>query len=605
MAGDQLYLLGDQGLAGHPRPRSQVRFVALTGSAMAACEERKLEYRRIDSWCDPAQIAELGWANYRNFDALCEQVDQTLWRLVPDLAERAIQPLRFSFYEAKMVVDSLSTKVLMLNRMAKANPGVQWVLHRPTLSPPARRLPGFDARTDLFGHIVADGLLGRDVSLHWLDAAPPMFERGADGQGWAAGIRARLRAAAKRLRPPRRGQFLLFAPGHDISYVLPRLAARGLRPMAPAEGKRRSAIDHAACLAELRRLPALAAVSQVEGCDMLPLLVEYLIKPLLYQIPVAVAAYDAVAAQLERHPARFALTASVNLGLAARAQMEAARRTGAPLVTYQEGAGYGSMETPIYDYTEMRDGDLFLAYGDGNAEHYQEREWPVKPMYTVGSAHQEALRRNLRQAHRQPRKRRTVIYVGTCSATNINHVPNNGLVETYYLEQQRHIFESMLTLPEDFDLAARLHPSDQGGAALLRLPQFARLRRELRPMEQLLDQADVFIIDFPSTVLLSACFTEARLLVLAQHGVTGLSRSQESRLSSRAEVVHSPEELGAAIRALPDQWGLGVRSGDDYLTAYCLPRLAGSAADRAAEILSTLGTPSSLGVTGTGCIHDP
>src|SRR5277367_845688 len=74
--------------------------VAVSASGMAACEAAGLPYRRLDSWCSPEEIADLGWRNYRNLDNFCSIADDAVRAHVPELACRGLFPFGFSFYKA-------------------------------------------------------------------------------------------------------------------------------------------------------------------------------------------------------------------------------------------------------------------------------------------------------------------------------------------------------------------------------------------------------------------------------------------------------------------------------------------------------------------------
>ena len=566
--------------------------MAVTASGMAACETAGVSYRRLDSWCQPEEIAELGWRNYRVLDEFCAVADDALLGAIPDLARRKLTPLRFLFFFAKIAMDSLSIKVLTLSRMLETEKPARVVYAASSAGPGPENLPSFDHGSNLFAEILERTTCAAGIERRRLAAAamsPP-------GRSWSARALlgsarrhagSRIRSVRGRMRRER--PYLLFNQGHDIPYVMPLLAARGFRPIAPAR------VDDALPARPIdwhRLLGAdrLASVFSVNGHSYDALMLEHFFLPLAAQLPTAVASYDAVAAQLRSEPTTFALTGTINVNLADRSMMAAAQHAGVKLVTYQEGAGYGSMVTPIYDYTEARDGDLLLVYGEGNAEYYAELGWRTKPFRAVGSAHQDVVRHRLANATSTGRPF-TVMYVGTNVDVNIMHCPNNGLVDTYYFRAQLRLFDALRDLPDDVRVIAKLHSADVASRELLSAPGYRRILVEDRQLEAVIDQADVFVIDFPSTTLLCACSTRASILVLAEPGVTGLTPAQEARLGRRARIFHGVDDLVLALHAeMAARAGEPTRDAPDvaddaYLLAYAIHRRDGRSAERAANAL--------------------
>src|SRR5262249_40222516 len=139
--------------------------------------------------------------------------------------------------------------------------------------------------------------------------------------------------------------------------------------------------------------------------------------------------------------------------------------------------------------------------------------------------------------------------VGTAVDTNVMHCPNNGLVDTFYFRSQLLIFETLRSLPDSVRVIAKLHQSDSASRELLSSPIYRRIQIEAKRLEDVLDEADLFIIDFPSTTLLSCCSTQAEIFVLVEPGVTALTQTQSQLLARRAQVFQSADILAHALRA--------------------------------------------------------
>jgi hypothetical protein len=568
--------------------------VATTARGMAACEESSVSYSRLDSWCSVQEIADLGWRNYEALDGFCRVADEALLAANPDLARRHLYLMRFSYYFMKIAMDSLSIKVLMLARMLASERPELLIASGASSTPVAAKIPSFDDRTNLIGAILRNLPFARGIKIEWL--APRR------GNGKKQSRYARLRNLAVRvamwlharrhMRHDENRKFILFNMGHDITDILPCLAKAGFEPL---EWARRRATPRGPAIEWRRLLPAgvLAEVFSAAGCDYSELMEKYCLAAIGRQAPAAIAAHDAEARQIESTAPAFGLTGAINCDLSQRSAMAAIQNAGIPLVTYQEGAGYGSIVTPIYDYTEAREGDCFLAYGEGNAAYYAERNWPTKRFITVGSAYQDKTRARFSAAAAGSR-RFTIMYVGTTVQPNIMHGPNNGLVDTYYFNSQLKIFDCLRRLTAGFDVVAKLHPADGASKELLATAPYRSIRIEDRPFDEVLDTADLFIIDFPSTTLLLGCHTQAYIWVLVEPGVTGLTDQQEEHLQRRARLFRSVESMAESLMRYAeghveelDRGGVS-RYDQAYIQAYGMPRFDNGSAARAVAALSKL-----------------
>lgn len=557
---------------------SQARFVAVSGLATLALEDAGVAFISLDQHTPPSEIIDLGWRNYEALDGFCDPLDQLLRNRLPKIARADLRPMRDSFYFAKICMDSLSSKILMLQRFLAAEPPAGSLVYRA--QPPldgVDRIPAFDNATNLFARILDSLDLASGMERRPLALGGPRVA--AHGRGF---LRHCLRQARDHLKARGRERFLLFSPGHDIDLLLPRLAAHGVMPMRPARPWRHGPALSDDWIKDLAAIGGNEAFS-VGGLSYLPVMTEIFFRPLARQLSAALACHGAVRRQLARRPARFALTGTLCCGLMERSAMRTATQAGIPLVTYQEGAGYGTTITPIYDYTEMRAGDALLAYGQGVAEYYAEQGNTGKPILAVGSARQDAVARRLVGPARPPGGRR-LLYVGSMANLNCNHFPNSASHEQHYFSVQRAILDGLNGLPEDFLLTARLHPGDVIARKLLARPQYRRYTLEERSFEEVAGEADIIVIDAATTTLMTACLTRARLLVLLEPGVTALTKAQSDRLATRADVFGDLNGLLAAIAALPGRSD-PIAEGRDYVRAYVTHLDDGRSAGRAVAAL--------------------
>lgn len=573
--------------------------VASTSAGMVACELARITYTTLDQYSPRAEIISLGWENYHALAVFCEQWDGVAQCLAPGLKARCIKPFRFSYYDLKILIDSVSIKLLLLKNFLR-HAGGHEIFYLPETNHKIVTGEFLQPYSDvnMFSVLLETALKGGEKLLP-LPRQPDLGRTDLRSLLRPAllSVRARLPRIRNTFRSLRtyslcanKKGYLCFSYGHDIQYVIPYLTKRQLRliPMPDVAACVTSDIAEE-CDALWQKLLADKSFSGFfchEETSYFRLVKEPLAAYIKSALPRALCDYDHFRQALSRLDIQFLLTGSLNLGLVNRCRMLALQANGAPLITYTEGAGYGSIISPIYDSTEVLDGDVMLCYGSGNSEYYEDMGTAKKIIIPVGSAHQEAVYRRLRD-HDSPTLIRTVMYVGTFVQDNVMHCPNNGLVSTYYLATQIKIFHLLASLPSDTRVIAKPNPHDIYTPALLRLAEFRRIQIETRRFEKVMPGVDLFILDFPSTVLLSCIATSAYVFVLAEAGVTGFTQKQKERLEKRAYLFEDFDSLASAVREIAictEKFPL--RLDDSYMMAYSLYRPDGSSAERAAGALA-------------------
>lgn len=576
-------------------------FVASTSVGMVACERARIAYSTLDQYSPRAEIISLGWGNYSSLATFCERWDAAAQEFMPCLKIRGIKPFRFSYYDLKILVDSISTKLLMLKNFIHHAEGQEiFYLPEPDHGIVTGELLRPRSNINMFS-VLLETVLKDEVNLLALPS-----HRGPQRTGLQLQLRAGLSAVCARLSKVRntfrslgsythsakRGWYLCLSYGHDIQYVVPHLTKRQLRLIPIPEATADTTPDITGeCDLLWQKLLMDKDFSKFfcyGETSYFTLISESLAAYVKSVLPRAVSNYDHSHQVLSRFDIRFLLTGSINLGLVTRCRMLAAQACGAPLITYTEGAGYGSVITPIYDFTEAVDGDVMLCYGSGNSEYYEDMGTAKRLIIPVGSAHQDAVQRGVRD-HIPPTSIQTVMYVGTTVQDNVVHCPNNGLVSTFYLATQIKIFHLLASLPSDRHVIVKPNPHDGCTPSVLQLAEFKRIQLETRRFEEVMRGVNLFILDFPSTVLLSCIATTAYVFVLAEAGTTGFTTKQKERLEKRAYLFEDFDSLASAVREIATSTvGFPLRLDDSYMMAYSLYKPDGNSAERAAEVLAGL-----------------
>jgi hypothetical protein len=577
--------------------------VALTSAGIVACEQGRKSYTTLDQYSPRAEIISLGCNNYFALATFCERWDIAAHSYTPSLEARGIKPFRFGYYDLKILIDSISVKLLMLKNFIRHAAGCEIFY----LSEQDNDIVAGDflrPRGDVNMYsVLLESFLSDKARLSPLPS-PPIYRRTyfrSALRSWVTFARSQLRFIRDSIRALqlfRRNRachrYLCFNAGHDIQYIVPpllRLQFQAIPIPTASVSINPEAIDDCASL--WQRFLAdedFRDFFSHGDTNYFSFVEEPLAEYIQSLLPRALSDYDYMREFFSLLDIRFSLTGTINLGLVNRCRMLAAQANGVPLITYQEGAGYGSVITPIYDFTEILDGDAMLCYGSGNIEYYEDLGSGAKPLIPVGSAHQDAVRKGL-LLDTPPIRISTVMYMGTVVEDNVMHCPNNGLTSTFYCATQVKIFHLLASLPKDKRVIVKPNPSDYISRDLLQLDEFKHIHLETRRFEKVMQGVDLFILDFPSTVLLSCIATTAYVFVLAEEGVTGFTRKQKERLEKRVYLFDDFNSLASAVREIVVSTdGFPPRLDESYMMAYSLHRSDGNVAEYAAKVLAGFST---------------
>ena len=589
----------------NPEPGALI--IACTRRAAIACDHLGLERKLIDDFCDTGEIVSFTLENYRKITEATAAWDKLLHEEVPALKERGLTPFKYSTYHLKLLIDTLSAKILQLRRLMEKYPDAEMRFissFLPTATLPAMDIP---EQTNLTAVIIQELL----VPQHILSAnkaralAIPSTMPSVASHPLALGTR--LKSFAKtwvknsalygKLHPR---SFPWFEPGHDLYALMSPLKTRGFYPerldgsvLPSADPTVSAALDRA-----WRRLSASSLCRDfftVADVDYFPLLQSRLQRLVTTHFAEAVTAYDQARKHLatRKRQRHFALTGTLHVDAISRARMKACQDQGLTLVTYQEGGGYGICQYPIQDYCEMQDGDVFLCYGEGNLNYYKERPHRKKLILPVGSAHQDrvAAKYSALKKLPMPQAIRRIMYVGTNIDENKFHSPSRGLSATWIYRSQIKILDALAELSGKYEILLKLHPLEKDMAAHVRYePKYAAFSLLEGRFEDHLAGIDLFIIDFPSTTALVAAHTNAHILVLAEPGATPPFTAENKMLwQSRVHLFHDLETFCDSLRAFARRpTDFEFKNSDAFLRAYGTHLGDGRSAERAAQYLTTL-----------------
>lgn len=272
---------------------------------------------------------------------------------------------------------------------------------------------------------------------------------------------------------------------------------------------------------------------------------------------------------------------------------QVARACRIPVVTVQHSA-YGYWSWPLAKYTDAVMSDYKLVGGEGVVRYMEDIERAGCTPIPTGLVPFDPLVQQARVRRAASTRRPQVVYPLASYAKNFVPYSNTRLTVSEYFELNRRILGLLAEFP-DFDVRVRPHPA----------PSF---KQNCEPLETWVGQqgwrhitfewagstvaamqaADLVIIDSPSTVLLQAAATTARIFVL-----NCAFPMTEEGLAALAKRVTYSEDLHEFLSLLRD--GLRRRDfknsayeSDEFLRLYATFRHDGHSLQRAAAAVGNI-----------------
>jgi hypothetical protein len=216
-----------------------------------------------------------------------------------------------------------------------------------------------------------------------------------------------------------------------------------------------------------------------------------------------------------------------------RAVAQAARGAGIPVVLYDHGA-LGYFNYPLERHLDAGTADYRLVWGDGVRAHIEQRFPGSVTSFAVGGAMLDPLINKPGSLRRIARKRLCrrlgfdagrpiVVYCATALATNMQYAGHLVVPDMVYVESQIRIVR-FLGRFTDTQVIVKLHPSPYYPqpplADLIRDEGLTNCRIiSSIPFPEILDIADLFITDSPTTTLLQMLTTPTPVIVFVNAAI--------------------------------------------------------------------------------------
>lgn len=566
------------------RPRgvslsSETVWISLAPAASVALDQRGIAWRILEEFTPAEEFNRAALDRYRWLDGFTADLDDRIQTAIPLFNTLGTRPATSHYYALKILMDCVAAKAQLLrNALIALEPSE--VLFMPTRPGRFGRNLYFEEES-AFSHLIPP--VARAAGIPAIPLGPParFDERGSRWTACHAVLSAKKRSMEQRARSgleaswrPASGRrprvsgtphprVLVLSNRHDLPALLQALRGRygidvqevpleRIPSVRPAASEARRIAGTVRPLAvklwdSLRRDESWRASLSLPGLDLFPVLRTRLERFVCDGLPEIALALVVWMDELRRCRPSAVLSCSSNVGYLGQSVCAAARSAGIPIILYQEGGGFGVPCAPIYDHTDMRNCDVFLAYGHGTSVHLAARG--VRPrgvVLKIGSARLDQLRASL-NGHRVDAQ--SYLYLPTQLHGNAQHHPYNGGTATYYFERQKQLISILAGFPE-IRVTVKLPPSERDRSLVHWLSQ-QRFRNcrvvEGAPLSSLLPKAGGFILDFPSTTLLEALVTERPIFICLDPYLTELNPEAEEVLARRAVICRGLEGFRAAF----------------------------------------------------------
>jgi hypothetical protein len=594
--------------------------VALSPWAEVKLADRRVPFIRPEDHVDAAARRTLGLQNFDRVRRMTDALDSALTRN-PILGGGKLRPGFAHYFWLKVALDAVSQRWLDLTRLIEVLQPSE-IAYFPT--PPR---PGAERQLSFMGESIwaliaplaakCAGLEHQAVDVQpWHSLAGRSVSRGHRVAARLTQIASARLESIGRERTPDTGTILcldlwlakaLISSGFRVGYWSarsgrevalsgrPRIQAAVEPPRALLAG-----IEDEGALAwdSLRADPAFQSNFEIAGYNLLPIFESRLNHLSSAGLRELARIYLIALHRLDRAGTGAVVARSFSEA-PERAVAMAAHSAGVPVVSYDHGS-MGYFDFPMDRYLDSSCVDVRLVWGDG-VRRSVERRYPTgaRPV-AVGSLeldhllgateqHRRSARTRIRRRLKVPAGVPLVLYVVTSMSTNNAYESNLICSDSEYFRRQRQIVAAFRDHPEA-RLVVKLHPAPNQPQS----PIVAWAREHgivnvqfitQPPLDEMLDAADLFVNDSPTTTLLQMLTTECPILVLGNGGIV-IEPEALQPLRNRVFYGESLEALEVELRRRLAAGDLGDRADDgSFLILYGTFAGDGRSADRVARAI--------------------
>jgi hypothetical protein len=251
----------------------------------------------------------------------------------------------------------------------------------------------------------------------------------------------------------------------------------------------------------------------------------------------------------------------------------AAARSGIPVVTYQHSA-FGYFSWPYSKYVDEVMSDYRLVWGRGSVRFMRDVDRTGCEPVIVGSLELERLRDQLSSPTRRSKARPMIVYPVSGYTGNRFYFAKHRLTDTEAFELMKQVL-LVLGTATYADVVVKLYPGQadelqRATQEWIERQQWSHVRAVATgAYSSLLAEADVVVIDSPSTVLVQSVLSACRLIVYT--GVYEMGASAVDLLRRRADIFDERSAFMEHLKKVIDrrEFVTEANSNDDFAAEYC------------------------------------
>lgn len=564
-------------------PADHVRYVALSPEAGLALQRRGIEHRDQEDYYPDREAVAQGTENFATIRTLCEYIDGFVEPRVPSFSSIGFHPAASQFRWFKLLYDAVSVRALAIEKIIQKEMPAKVYSFDSTPSRPLtvdeRRRMTF-AQESIFAQVIPLVAKSLDVEVAYLGENPHHKVSAApsvrSGTSPLRALRNRLanllgprnrerayflkehpgaygRGLIPWLRKRNKGAILIMSPARDLRYIVSELIQQGehrlvlwnygsyhpplqlyppsLRGIFHRLPKRDTAPDFQSVWEELERDEGFRSYFRTRTTDIFSVVETRLKDFITWQLPEMRLVVQVAESVFDIVEPLSVLSMSPGEPMEDTIRAVAFSR-GVPVVMCQEGTPHGYGELPLTDETLFPSCDFYFCYGEGTASYLSDRRRSPDQLVPIGSSRLDALR--VGRPRNPSKRKKTIVYGTTVSAGNLRFFDYS-----YYADNQLyHVQQGIISVFKEFpDLRyiIKLHPNTPPRDPIvafiqsLGLPNCAIVKAV--PFTDLLDQADLLVIDQISTAVMECLATDKP--VLAYDSVLSLDGSAVELLKRR------------------------------------------------------------------------
>ena len=534
---------------------TNVKIIATSKAAISECIKNGIPFQSIESFTAQEEVNELGHKTINLLSDIINFSDNFLINELTKLAELKIYPFKFNALRLKILIDTISAKILFFKNFLQKTDASESIIHIYTNYEVTLFTNNglFNEYENLYLRII-DQFQINNFSLFKVG-----YYSSHPGSFYSSNIENKKNTIYKKYKNfikqrinyfnKTKASFVIFDYGHDIKYLEHILLENNYKKFFITEASNLIDYFYNNLWKKINKENKFRNFFKYEDISYFKIIKPILKSFIIDEIPRAIITYEKNIQAIKNSNIKFAITGSINVGLVARSAMLALQSKNIPIITYTEGGGYGQFVSP-HHHNEFTDGDILFCYGKGNVEYIKSLNLKnTKKLIPVGSIKQRIIfdkAKNLKT----PKKINSVMFVPSIYNDNAFVAPFNGLTPCASFLSHVKITRYLISIKSKINININIkpHPDDIILTKILKLNEFSESLNYVNgKLEDKLKDIDIFILDFPSTTLLELISTKSYVFLLNENNAFKFTDVQKELLDKRVYIFNHFDEMKTAI----------------------------------------------------------